>query len=1173
MNQHQKRLLDQKLKLQRGAAIIDELQSNPGAAVLEHVQDAFRADGYSNLLNKYGTPQDNSTAYQFDQEVISDDLKLIRLYEGNGLFTKIIDRPSEEAVKHGLDIDYGDEDTTEYVESRLDDLDFEQQFATAEKWARLYGGSIIVMLVDDGRGLEEPLDWKNVRSIEELRVFERAVVQPDYTSMNQFSFADSLEEGRPFGEPEYYQVFSVYGYFIVHRTRCLVFRNGRLPEQTTNAIYRYWGIPEYVKIKRALRECITSHEDGVKLMERSVQAIYKMKNLANMLSTDDGENKVLQRLQIIDMARGILNSIAIDNDGEDYDFKNFSTTGVKEVIDSTCNMLSAVTNIPQTVLFGRSPAGMNATGESDLENYYNMVENIQKQNMKRNVRTLLDLILKQGVLEGKIEEVPKYKVKFAALWSMSDSEKATVDKTKADTERTRAATAQAYIDAGIIDPSEVRHDLVNEGYLGIESDELPNDTLNLPMDEPETDLTRLPEEATNIDEDNRRETRKAAAVLVIKDGKVLCADRLDRKGICGPGGHIKAGEKADEAASREAYEEFNVYPLNLIPLGEMKASTGLYLTTTLYLCDRFTGTPKADGVEMANERWATIPELLGGDPYLFPAFGESLAILRSILDPYIGKGRKDGTMQRRQTRTDSAYDEWLEDNTDKFESVKAERDFANWKNDDGFRPRDATDVDEVDMAWSEYQKHREDGGPGSGNFGHGGRPGEVGGSAPSGITSVDEKYFPEEGSWRRDVNQGWNKERMKYLTESGYDAEDIKKFDTLITSHVQGKSVDSEMESFVKEHKDLVMEAASFEYKAAGIRLEMQKELVDKEIKHIEDNIAEMKAGEGFYSMMSKDDLEWELEKAETNLKYANHARKRLDDEPITVYRKGGYDDPVLSFTTDRDGVVLNPGTDNEQWLSPDHSSTLEDLIADGIVPVGGFGAFYNFYGGEGSEVTFVKVGNSTNSDGGPGSGNFGHEGRPGKVGGSAEGESGGSHSTPDGTSSEPGDEKNFSETSSKIEENTLYKSQNSDKIVIDSPNGDGGPGSGNHEHEGVPGQVGGSAPSGGGDITRFERADSKVNVTSEIEVKLGRYGKATMLVGELSDVSDFAGVEGKKAVMVEEHLINQYGGTAGSWRHTKGVGAVRLGDGTETKAELHWFENDDVGQIKWKVKKFVQEE
>lgn len=617
MNEQQKDTLDQKLKLQRGAAII------------EGTQETFRSDGYSNMLNKYGTKQDNSTAYQYDQEMITNDLELIRLYEGNGLFTKIIDRPSEEAVKHGFDIDYGDEDITEYVEDRMDELELEDKFATAEKWARLYGGAIIVMLVDDGRGLEEPLDWNNVRSIQELRVFERAIVQPDYTSLYNFHFLDSIENNRPFGEPEYYQVFSIYGYFTVHQSRCLVFRNGRLPEQTTNALYRYWGIPEYVKIKRALRECITSHEDGVKLLERSVQAIYKMKNLANMLSNEDGENKVLQRLQVIDMARGILNSIAIDTDGEDYDFKTLQMSGVKDVIDATCNMLSAVTNIPQTVLFGRSPAGMNASGEGDTENFYNMVENIQKQNMKSNSRIVIDLILRQGMLEGKIPEVPKYKVKFAALWSMSETEEAAVQKTKAETEYVKAQTAQLYMDTSVIDPSEVRKSLALEGEFDIE-EIVPEDELDLPDDVFDLAPTSM-SGATDVPEEARDGGNyPAAAVIIIKDGKILCASRRNNEGICGPGGHVEEGETAEEAAVREAQEEFDIVPLNLIPLGEYKGGTGSYINSMVYFTDQFTGTPKADGVEMLNEQWLTLEQL--AKKLLFLPFEASIHMLVELLN-------------------------------------------------------------------------------------------------------------------------------------------------------------------------------------------------------------------------------------------------------------------------------------------------------------------------------------------------------------------------------------------------------------------------------------------------------------------------------------------------------------------------------------------------------------
>lgn len=618
MDEQQKEMLDQKIRMQRGAAII------------EGTQEQFRQDGYSNLLNKYGTKQDNSIAYQYEQESVVNDLELIRLYEGNGLFAKIIDRPSEEAVKHGFDIDYRDKNITEYIEEQMDKLQLEDKFATAEKWARLYGGAIIVMLVDDGRGLEEPLDWNHVRSIEELRVFERAIVQPDYTALYNFHFMDSIENNRPFGEPEFYQVFSMYGYFTVHRSRCLLFRNGRLPEQTTNAIYRYWGIPEYVKIKRALRECITSHEDGVKLLERSVQAIYKMKSLANMLSTADGEDKVLKRLQVIDMARGILNSIAIDTDGEDYDFKTLQMSGVKDVIDSTCNMLSAVTNIPQTVLFGRSPAGMNATGDSDMENFYNMVENIQKQNMKSNARTVIDLILRQGMIEGKLQEIPKYKVKFAALWSMSETEKATVQKTKADTEYVKAQTVQVYMDNNVIDPSEVRKSLTSEGKCYIDKTSLKEEE-EWEVFEDVFDMSSRQMCETNdaLEEKMDTEEYPAAAVLILKDGKILCASRSDKEGLSGPGGHVEEEETSEEAAVREAKEEFHIVPLNLIPLGEYKGGTGSYLPSMVYVTDKFIGTPKADGVEMLNERWMSMEELQ--NQLLFPPFEASLKLLMKLL--------------------------------------------------------------------------------------------------------------------------------------------------------------------------------------------------------------------------------------------------------------------------------------------------------------------------------------------------------------------------------------------------------------------------------------------------------------------------------------------------------------------------------------------------------------
>ena len=431
----------------------------------------YRADGYVNMMNKYGTSKDTTEGYRFRAEPVVPDELLTMYYEGNGLFAKIIDTPAEEAIKHGFTLESTkDQKIEDFYTEALDELDLEETAMTAIRWARLFGGSIAVMMINDGRGIDEPLDWRNIRSIDDIRVYDRSVIQPDYQSMFSYDPRDPFRtRGSRLGMPEFYHVTSRTGTFTVHDSRCLVFQNGILPENTTNSIYQLWGIPEYVRINRAIRDAEVAHGSATKLLDRSVQAVYKMKDLAAELATEEGEDRVLRRLQTIDMARGLLNSITIDSEGEDYDFRQFQFSGVSDVIDSTCNFLSALTSIPQTILFGRSPAGMNATGDADLENWYNYLERIQKRMVKKNLRYLLSVIFQAGVRTGEVDEVPKIKVEFNPLWSLSDTEQADLDQKRAQTQFTRAQTAQLYIDKQVIDPSEVRAKLADSEEFDVEN--------------------------------------------------------------------------------------------------------------------------------------------------------------------------------------------------------------------------------------------------------------------------------------------------------------------------------------------------------------------------------------------------------------------------------------------------------------------------------------------------------------------------------------------------------------------------------------------------------------------------------------------------------------------------------------------------------------------------------
>jgi hypothetical protein len=69
-------------------------------------------------------------------------------------------------------------------------------------------------------------------------------------------------------------------------------------------------------------------------------------------------------------------------------------------------------------------------------------------------------------------------------------------------------------------------------------------------------------------------------------------------------------------------------------------------------------------------------------------------------------------------------------------------------------------------------------------------------------------------------------------------------------------------------------------------------------------------------------------------------------------------------------------------------------------------------------------------------------------------------------------------------------------------------------------------------------------------------------ILGEISQVETFAAGSGIREIT---RLRRLYG--RGRWRKRKGIATVRLADGSQHLAEIHWYEATGIGRKEFKIK------
>jgi len=295
------------------------------------------------------------------------------------------------------------------------------------RWGRLYGGAAGLILLRGQEGaLDRPLDLEAVLpgTFAGLYILDRwCGIAPEMGLVTDPSDPD-------FGLPEYYTVTGGEGMFAarIHHSRILRFTGRELPYLEKLAEL-YWGASEVEALYREVVQYDNTTANMAALTFRANIDTMEVQNLDQLFSMASGEAQ--RRFWNTIQAQSVMRSnfgYQLVNKGDQIKNTQYTFTGLSDVHESMCLSLSGASRIPMTKLFGRSPAGLNATGENDLRNYYDYVDTLRESKLAPLLRKLLPVLAMSAI--GTVPE--DLDISFPPLWTPTAREVAEIARDKAE---------------------------------------------------------------------------------------------------------------------------------------------------------------------------------------------------------------------------------------------------------------------------------------------------------------------------------------------------------------------------------------------------------------------------------------------------------------------------------------------------------------------------------------------------------------------------------------------------------------------------------------------------------------------------------------------------------------------------------------------------------------------
>ena len=320
------------------------------------------------------------------------------------------------------------QDQIELIEAEEKRLNVRGKVLEARKKARLFGGAAVY--ADFGDDASKPLDVSRVAKdgIRFLTVFTPRQLVPGEIE------TDPMSEF--FGMPRDFTIAGgATGQATIHPSRLTTFYGNDLPDRDITSSAFGWGDSVLIAVMSAVKQAESASANINSLIYEANVDVVSIEGLAEILKLPGGEDKVRDLLKMNLDAKSNLRALVLDAKNT-YQRKAVSFASLPDLMDRFDQHAAGAADIPMTRFMGMSPGGMNSTGESDLRNYYDRVSAGQTLEMGPAMMRLDEALIRSGT--GARD--PGIHYDWNPLWQLSETDKATIFKTKADAARTIAGT-------------------------------------------------------------------------------------------------------------------------------------------------------------------------------------------------------------------------------------------------------------------------------------------------------------------------------------------------------------------------------------------------------------------------------------------------------------------------------------------------------------------------------------------------------------------------------------------------------------------------------------------------------------------------------------------------------------------------------------------------------------